>query len=489
MGDREVDSTRPNIVLITTDTQRWDTLGCMGSSHALSPCLDKLAGEGVLFEQAHTSSPVCSPARTSLMTGLHTPVHGCIENGIAQRNTHAFFTDLLKEQGYTNLIVGKGHFGSNLASFDIQKLIKGEKSSDCNDFYARHLKKHGFARASNHPNPIPEEWFMDAFLIDTAIQEIDHVVKTDAGPFFAFCSLPSPHEPIDPPGRWASLYDGKPLPPIQYEPGEIKRFPLQLKRMLGMEGKESEAEAWLHSPAGQEEMDHRRRLYYGLSAYCDAQIGRLIEFLDQAGLARNTLVIFTSDHGTQLYEHGFDDKHNYYDASWRVPLIMRMPGTLPQNEKRDFAVWNDITATILGAAGIESPYVQGFDLFTPLSRGERSPRRCAVGTLYKSAALATRSWKLEYYFEEGTGRLFDRKHDPLEMRDLFESPNYKEVKNQLTAALLTWRADLSDIQYLIHSTGGGGPVARRIARHTKAMRGVDAERRLGEAAERIDGEF
>jgi arylsulfatase A-like enzyme len=205
-----------------------------------------------------------------------------------------------------------------------------------------------------------------------------------------------------------------------------------------------------------------------------------MDYLDRKGLRENTLVIFSSDHGQQYFDHGFNDKHNYYDASWRVPFIMSMPGTLPSGTKRDFAIWNDIPTTILAAAGTECPSMQGFDLFTPLSEGKPSPRRCAVATLFKSAALATEKWKLEYYFEEGTGRLYDRAADPAEQHNLYGDPAHAGTAAGLTRALLTWRSDLSDVHYLRAKTRGGGPVANRLAAYNVGIKGTDGEERLNE---------
>jgi arylsulfatase A-like enzyme len=167
-----------------------------------------------------------------------------------------------------------------------------------------------------------------------------------------------------------------------------------------------------------------------------------------------------------------------------------MPGTLPSGERRDFAIWNDITATILAAAGASCDTMQGHDLFTPLAAGQPSPRACAVSALYKSAALATRRWKLEYYFAEGTGRLFDRVNDPQERRNVFDHPDYAEVRGEMVAALLTWRCDLTDLHSLRSRTkGGDGHVASIIPRDVQAMRGLDAERRLDEWALKIDRQF
>ena len=358
------------------------------------------------------------------------------------------------------------------------------------------MRAHGYPRATSHPNPVPLELFVDAYVIETTTQEIDRAVSQGRAPFFAFCSLLSPHGPVDPPGHWAEVYRDRPLPPINYRKGEIHDHPLHERRLVGL--LEGESSPWTqrehYFPSGHpnvREIDAHRRLYYGLASYCDAQIGRLLHHLDDTGLRENTLVIFTSDHGTTLFDHGFYDKHCYYDCVWRVPLIMSMPGTLPQGGTREFAVWTDLTATILGAADLESPAIQGFDLFHPLAKGEPSPRSCAVGTLYKSCALAIKRWKLAYYFEEGRGQLFDRLSDPEEQIDLYDHARYRSVREELVSALLTWRCGLEAVEDLIgRTTAGptsGGPVARRIAHHTRALVGRDMEQWLNERIQGIDG--
>ncbi len=478
---------RPNILLITTDTQRWDTLACMGNPHALSLHLDRLAAEGVHFEQAHTSCPVCMPARSTLLTGVHAPIHGATENGIDRREHLTVFPDLLKGAGYRTILVGKPHFGQVPASFDATCLISGEKGSPAEDAYTQYLKRLGFDRPWTAPDPVPDTHHMEAFLVDRTIEALDEARTKNSAPFFAFCSLLSPHGPIDPPGEWGRLYDGRSLPPVNYRPGEVETHPAHMHQVLGLAQRTDRVRYFGDDDTlNMDAVDDLRRRYYGLASFCDAQIGRLIGYLDERGLRENTLVIFTSDHGTQLFDHGFDDKHNYYDASWRVPLMLSMPGTLPSGEKRDFASWTDLAPTILGAAGVSCPTMQGFDLFSPLVRREPSPRRCAVATLYQSCALVTRRWKIEYYFEEMTGRLFDRHLDPEEQHDLFDSPSHAEVRQRLLVALLAWRADLTDVQWLVEHTSGGGPVARIVADHSRALRGTDAEERLNIAIDPLD---
>lgn len=479
------DVRRPNILLITTDQQRCDTLACFGNPHAVSPHLDQLAREGVLFEQAYTSSPVCMPARSSLLTGVHAPIHGAIENGIARRTHLTVYPDLLKGAGYSTILVGKAHFGPMPEGFDIRCVV-GEKFAKRDDPWSEMLRAHGLARPTAYPHAIPEELFMDAFLVDQAIRAIGTTVEARRGPFFAHCSLVSPHEPHDPPGRWAEVYRDRPLPPLNYREGELHQHPTHMHDVLGLRHR---ADIPALFPEGRPDLaaiDEDRRRYYGLAAYCDEQIGRLLRFLDTAGLRDDTLVIFTTDHGTTLFDHGFCDKHNYYDPAWRVPLLIRLPGILPAGARRDFAVWTDLAPTILAAAGLACSTMQGFDLLTPLARNEPSPRRCAVGTLYKSCAVATGRWKLEYYFEEADGRLFDRRGDPQEQDNLYDSGDHRVVRDELLTALLAWRGDLTDVQALQDGTSGGGPIAAFAAAHTRGLTGLDAERRLGDRLAGLD---
>ncbi|MER7250767.1 sulfatase-like hydrolase/transferase [Kribbella sp. NPDC000426] len=452
---------RPNILLVMTDSSRRDTLSCYGSAHAVSPNLDRLAAEGVRFEQAHTTAPVFTPARAALLTGTHTPVHGCVENGISRRPDLITLPELLGGAGYHTIMVGKTHFGGP-AAFDVECVLGGEKGATVEDDYARHLAEHGYARASAHPNPIPPDLFCDAYLVDRTIEAIMN--RPADRPYFAFCSLPSPHSPLDPPGEWAGLFDDVELPPLNHQPGEETCRPAHLEALVGRRGVESEQQ---DGPLDLTAVDAQRRLYYGLAAYCDAQIGRLLDHVDPD----NTLVVFTTDHGQQYFDHGFNDKHTFYDESWRIPLIMRWPGAIAPGTVADWAMTTDLTATFAAVAGVDAPTLQGSNLLDPAVR-----RTCAASVLHRSLALATDGWKLEYYPEDGTGRLFDRRNDPREQHDCWS--DRLGVRQQLLEALLSWRADLTDVQYLQEHTHQGGPVAQRVAAQTARRTGLDAELRL-----------
>lgn len=472
---------QPHILLITTDTQRWDTLRCMGSSFARSPHTDRLAEEGVLFEQGHTSSPACAPARCSLITGVHPQTHRVLENGIRPDFKLSNFPDLLAEAGYTGILSGKTHFGKTPVGFQIDYQAEASKTITNEGIWSEALKAAGFPeKPIDYPHDVPEDLYYDGFVTTNTIRGIEEALEArPQDPFFAFCSLVSPHYPLNPPGAWGDLYSAEELP---FPSGDwnLDQEPEQTRQLLRLE------ERPRPSP---EEILKERRLYYGLAAYCDAQIGRLLQFLDDRGLTENTLVLFTSDHGTDLYDHGFDDKHVYYDSTWRIPFILRWPGAIPAGETREFAHWNDIAPSLLGAAGLEFPHFQGFDLVTPLREGGENPRSCAVATLQKSCALATQYWKFEYYFEDGTCRLFHRLKDPGEYNNLSEEEACRDVRSSLLEALLRWYGDVLPTEYLSREAGGGARVSREVTRMMSALKGTDAEIRLNRAAKDIDRKF
>jgi arylsulfatase len=473
---------KPNILLITTDTHRWDALECMGGVPGCSPNLDRLAAQGVLFEQAHSSCPVCMPARSSLLCGVHAPVHGAIENGFDRLNHLTTYPDLLTQQGYRCGIVGKTHMGPVPESFVFRRETHGEKNQgNSTDWWSQHLEARGLTRqaygwkgASYTPNPIPEEDLVDTLITDHSIAAIDELGAGDA-PWFVHCSMISPHAPIDPVGRWAELAKDIPLPPVQYEVGEIDRLPAHHREVLQLTKRLDDWGFKADGSLDHELIDQVRRAYYALCAYCDHQIGRLLDHLEERGERDNTLVIFTSDHGITMFEHGLFNKHTFFDASWRVPLIMAWPQGIAAGQRREFALTHDITATMLAAAGTSCDTMQGFDLLAADAGNTASTRTCALAVLYKNLGLATTDWKLDLFPEEDCGRLYHRSD---ERCDLWNRPAHRELRDGLVAAVLAWRSELWDYQELRARSHGGGPIAMRLKDHLNSASGLDAERRL-----------
>ena len=482
---------KSNILLIMCDTFRCDALKCMGNDRAHSPNIDKLAEEGVLCKESYSVAPVCGPARSSLVTGVYPHVHQATENGITRRDAMPKITDHLKRVGYRNIMVGISDFGPKMESFDVYDDI-GHKSSACGDSYQAYIEKKGYSRVSFHNNPIPKELFIDAYIADRTMEEIDRSVEVGK-PFFAMCSMPSPHAPVDPPGEYKTLYK-EAVSALNFVEGDSEKHPKQLQEILGLTDEEkmivyggkdkspyakyNEAQGVVMNKEDLARIEVFKRLYYGSCAYCDEQVGRLVRHIDELGIREDTLIIFTSDHGQQYYDHGFNDKHNFYDASWRVPLIFSMPGKIPPRVEENFLSTVDVSATILGAAGIESEYIQGYNMFHRLQLGEASPRLCATGTLYKHSALVTKDYKVQYFFEDQEAWLFDRKRDPLERCNCMNSPEYQAIGQKLLMALLAWNSDIGDIHYLKTHSRKGGPVATRVRAKIEVSTALDAENRL-----------
>lgn len=404
------------------------------------------------------------------------------------------FTDALKRLGYHTIMVGKTHFGRIPESFDIREVVKGEKNQVRNDDFSDLFLKAGWSEDSGWPNPVPEKYCLDSFLADRALYHLEKA-KDEKKPFFLFCSFLSPHSPLDPPGRWAEFFREQEIPYPHYRPEEWKRLPQELKKLCGIPRK-NRGENWMDrmiegkgniaDTADKEEIRRYKALYYSSAAYCDSLVGRLLTYLDEQKLRENTLIIFTSDHGQQYFDHGFNDKHNYYEESVRVPLLLSLPGVLPQGKVCGFASGTDLAPTIVGAAGGRYEIANGFDLFTPLAEGKTMPRICAAASIERSMAVMTARWKLEYYLEDGTVRLFNRKEDSKEDHDVSGAEKYAGIRTGLEKALLLWRASMVNPADLRKRIGKGGPVAQRAADMLRVTEGRICETLLAEKVRELE---
>jgi arylsulfatase A-like enzyme len=443
---------RPNLLLICTDTQRCDTLGAYGGRVGNTPHLDRLADEGVVFHQAHTASPVCGPARASLITGLYPPCHGAIENGFDPHPGLTTLPDRLRDAGYRCLMAGKTHFGPIPDAFD---------------------------RVSEGP-PVDQTGGYPQRDAEVVTEALDWLAEApDDRPFFLFLSLHMPHEPFQPDDDALARVEIDRLPPLNHEPGDLDRLPDYLRHDLGIPHDRDLLDR-TYFPDGRPdhaEIDADRRRYQALVGMIDDQVGRVRAALDRLGLADDTLIAFTSDHGTAGYDRGFKDKHHFHDESWRVPLIVHHPATLAPADRHDLISWVDLTATLLGVAGGDASECQGYDLAEALRDPEMPwPRHALPATVFHTLALVTDRWKLEYDALRATGRLFDRRADPLERRDLW--PDAPPARDRLRHALLAWHAALHSPQRSAQRHGRGGPVADAALATERALTAQHADRLL-----------
>jgi len=479
---------RPNILWLVTDEHRWDTIRTFGR-HAWvrSPHLDALAAEGVAFREAYCQSPLCVASRMSMLTGRyphHTGVYGFEMSHPDTPFAAPFFTHLLHRAGYHVAGLGKEHH-HHLASkakpytpngrwynlldafpdrdfhswgrLNIQEarpseLIKGAGREAELGVLRRYLTAKKLIIGGT--NPVPADQTLTAHLTNRGIHYLENDAPRDK-PVFLRLSLIYPHTPVLPPVPFNRMYDPASIPLPSLTDAELRSFGRQTRtayknlRVHGM----TEAE--------------RRKMrsdYFGLATYADAQLGRIIQAFKAWCGDRPWLIVFNSDHGTKLGEHGMHEKFTFYDESVHIPLIAASSdGRLPRGKVcGDLVELVDLAPTFLAAAGIERPaHLEGRDL-ADTAAGRLEPRTEAISeklTYGRRAMLRTARWSFEMQVspEPVKGRrlkpeemdwaakspladldltLFDRRNDPAETRNLAADPKHRETCEALRRRLV-----------------------------------------------------
>ena len=454
-------SDRPNILLLFTDQHRLSALGCYGETPCRTPHLDGLARDGVRFETCYTSCPVCSPARATIMTGQHIHAHGVCSNVHNLGNTVHEIPDgphllsrRLQAAGYRCGYTGKWHLGAGGRRHNRQyeAALPTNRGFEGQDFpghggggfrypeYRDYLTAHGWDHrvlppdrptALNHCGILDEplEATVPYFLASNTIELIDRFDDGQA-PFFIWHNNWGPHGPYFATEPYYAHYRDTDIPPwpnADWPAASINR-PHRFK--LHPQSESLPWEAWAETI----------RYYYAFTSMIDDQIGRVLEHLDRRGLAQNTVVVFTSDHGETLGSHGglIDKGWHHFEEIQRIGMIVEDPrGFGPRGRRqgsvaKEWASLLDVYPTVLELAGAEppGPHVHGQPLL-PLLRGEDvSWRDTAVvefnGVNSISATLLTCRWgELKYGWNAGNEEeLYDLAADPYEMSDVSGDPRY-----------------------------------------------------------------
>jgi arylsulfatase len=466
---------RPNILWICTDQQRFDTLGCYGNPYVHTPNIDALAAKGVLLEQCYSQSPVCTPSRASMLTGRYPRTARCRQNGASMPEDEVLITRLLADAGYICGLSGKLHLSvcNPNASPGTERRI--------NDGYDEFHWSH-------HPNPdwptneytqwllsqgvsfntppykgskyveagMPAEYHQTTWCAQKAIDFIEANAQFDY-PWLFSVNIFDPHHPFDPPVEYLEKYldrlDEIPLP--NYVEGELENKPKY--QQIDHRGAYNNPKFYPYVEMTDE--DHRFVIaaYWAMCDLIDAQVGRMMEALDRTGQLENTLVIFMSDHGEMLGDHGFYLKGPFfYDPAIRVPMIFSWPGKIPEGQRSSALVeLMDIAPTLLDAAGVDKhPGIQARSLWPMLTGAVRlDTHRDNVYCEYYNAwihgdAHATmvrdKRYKLAAYHGLRTGELYDLEQDPQETRNLWYAPDYASVKMELLETLcerMAWTVD------------------------------------------------
>lgn len=427
---------KPNLVLLVTDDQRWDAVGVvqreLGDRARFpwfqTPNMDRLAAEGVRFRNAFVTSPLCSPSRAVFLTGRYNHLNGVANNRTPFPTNSVTFATLLRAAGYKTGFVGKWHMDGQRGprpGFDYSASFVGQgRYFDCP------FEINGQMRTFSG--------WVDDVSTDLALEFIrQHRDR----PFLLMLGFKSPHGPrggANLPERLRDLYAGEKSRPVPN---------LQTRAIYRREKDESP-----DSPAGREGLGEPASVpahldYLRHITGVDENLGRILKTLDELKLTENTAVIFTSDNGFYLGEHGLGDKRSLYEESLRIPMMVRYPKRAPKGVVRDELVLNlDVAPTLLELAGVTVPRQMQGRSWMPLLDGKRVAWRSSFLAQYfyeqgfsgtpTVIGVRTATAKLIRYpgHEEWT-ELFDLVNDPFEMNNLAQDPAHKELLARMQAEL------------------------------------------------------
>lgn len=438
-------SNRPNLLFIIADQLRADFVGCYGAPYVNTPHIDALAAEGIRYERAYSTSPICVPARASLLTGMNSVRNGVLDNSVWLRPDLAAcgvrtWPEMLNEAGYLTAGIGKMHFYPWDSNHGLQYRVIAEDKRwiHIRDDYYHLLRAHGERKyhGNEHEgylenkgaivNRLPWELSVDHFVGDEAIRFLE--TYSGDGPFAAMVSFPGPHCPYDPNQEYLAQVDPSQMPPaIPAVPGDADEL---LRNSV-----ESNSRPWngveysTFTPAQKQKV----RAHYAASTnQIDVEIGRIVATLKEQGLWEKTVIIFTSDHGDYLGDHGFIGKGIYYEAAVHVPLIVRVPG-LQAGIYEGLVELTDITATLL-AFGESKPPQPMDSRPLPAIGLATEPRSTIFGFVSNGWMAYDGRWKLCKY-STGEQHLFDRVSDPDEQINRIHDPAASAELRRLDIAL------------------------------------------------------
>lgn len=463
-------SNQPNIVFIITDQQRLDTIAAHGHDHMITPHIDNLVNNGASFENMYVTAPVCSPSRASLFSGTYPHTNGVFRND--ETWSYCWVTELANA-GYRCVNVGKMHTWPVEDAFGFhERHVTENKDRDHPNlpFYLDNWDKALRTRGAYKPSRVTyrqtkdyeeqlgaylwvhdEDLHPDVFVADTACWWLERYPGSE--PFFLQVGLPGPHPPYDPTQEYLDLYANRELPkPTRDYDLNSQPQPLQELRRNHLQ---NDHDAVVHLENPSDEQLHRQRAhYYANCSMIDTQVGKIVEALEARGVLDNTIVVFTSDHGDCLNDHGHSQKWNMYEQTVHVPAIVCWPGRIKANSKIPALVsLMDLGPTILDYAKAPIPDWMEAQSLKDLLEGNTNIGRARVFVEQSDDAIMTDSnfvvmvregpWKMVYFIDHKTGQLFNLDNDPQEIHDLWPDPEKSELKQRLTKEILNWRLESS----------------------------------------------
>ncbi len=412
-------ASRPNILFVLVDQlgARW--LPIHGYAQVSAPHLESFAAESTVFERAISTSPVCTPYRGCLLSGLYPSQTGVRQNGQAFPSDVPSLADRLNEAGYATHYVGKWHLSG---APQANRWVPPDKRAGFQHFIgweSHHVDHHaGLIWRDDANEPIEMPGHETDALSDIAQQQMAQAA-TDRKPFFMLVSYQAPHPPCSPPREFLDRYRGQDL----------------------LTEANADASAWYDMPQWSADYDVAtfRELYFGEISHLDAAFGRLLHGLDELNLRENTLVVFTSDHGEMAGAHGLFGKGVMYEESLHVPLIVRAPGQAGGRNSQ-LAATVDLMPTLLDYAAVAAPEAaEGISLRAQIEGGATDDDRIVICE-FRHYCATTQSWKL--VTKDRTlkpAALYNIGDDPCELENRLDDPDCSEIQAALQAAVTNWR--------------------------------------------------
>ncbi|HEY3841572.1 MAG TPA: sulfatase-like hydrolase/transferase [Bryobacteraceae bacterium] len=461
-----------SILFLMADQFRYDCLGANGNRLIHTPNLDRLASQSANFSNAFVQSPVCVPSRVTYFTGRYAHSHKNRVNYTPCDPSEVFLQRMLKDAGYQTGCVGKLHFYPPTAEharstgYDRVLLHDGVGSTDPYSDYVKWRRTHDPKAATPYTalakdiapgkNPfrsaIDYEYTPTHWTGEESCRMLQDFTASPK-PFFLLASFFKPHSPFDTPAPYDSLYDNvdMPLPRHRATLEDIQKLPLPLQKLiLRGNGREYQTDP--------QRLQWMYRSYYAACSMVDYELGRILDVLEKSGRADDTIVVFGTDHGAQLLEHGLMDKNVFFESSVHVPFLMRFPGHIAPSRPDELIGMVDVLPTLLEYCGIPVPKrVQGRSFASPgprqmvfseniipeiITGGNMKmafvPGQGVAGIRHPDAKMVrTSKWKLNYYPGNGE-ELYDLENDPHEERNLASEAAHRNTVSDLRQAILDW---------------------------------------------------
>ncbi len=459
---------RPNILWITGEGVPLHALSCYGGRFLQTPNIDRIGKEGIRFQNGFCTNGLCAPSRATLLTGTYDNINGMISNPDtplpAKDRPHfdpaqVTFPRLLKQHGYQTGTVGKWHLPVNPAEVGFDYFVY--KNGAGGPYYEPTGYLGNPSLGSKEVQPMRFEGYETDVMTDLALKGMQQFQQ----PFLMMMQFFNDHRPFDPPHKYEHIYDQERIP----EPGTFwddyahRASPAHDARMRIEDMPDFDPPADL-TGRQRKQWNYQRFMehFLGTLKAQDDNVGRLLGFLEKNGLAENTIVVYTTDHGFFLGDHGWFDKRFMYEQAIRVPWMIRCPGAAGQGTVRSDWVLNiDNAPTVLDLAGVPIPSVMQGKSIAPILRGESLPAetREMYYHYYEFGpphwvephyGIRTERYKLISYYQRNEWELFDLEKDPDEMESLFIDngrlvhPGYEAVVPDLVNRLKELRAQFKD---------------------------------------------